>query len=302
MQARKISAAIATTLALCGSAARADLTIEFDYSLDVNHFFTADKRQVLNQVASIFGHNLGNHLAAIDNLSFTGPDMAYFDYATGQWTAYAGSAASMSHQNIAADTLRIFVGATDLKGSAVGLAWVGTAYPARSGAAFGFGSGWGGEILFDTTMDLSGLTSIDGSHPYAGQTMARNWYVDSDIRDLEAFGATKLYVDPANPSGPYWSLQQLDFASVAMHEMGHMFGLPHSYDTADSMFPSIGGGERKFFDGNDWSAMQAHGWQVKSFNPDLTQVVSVPEPASYALLAAGLGCVGWAARRRRPQA
>lgn len=254
-----LAATLAAALVSAAPSAQA-LNIVFDYSLDTAGFFTNAKRETLDQVASIFENNLTNSLAALTDVSFS----------TGLMAGYAGTALSVTDRDIAANTLVIYVGAVDLSSSTIGLAYVGTAVPNRTNTSDnGFFSGWGGQMLFDTTTS-SGA--------------ARNWYFDSDIRSAETVSGT------------------LDFATVAMHEMGHVFGLLHDGTVqGDNMFPTTNG-TRNLFSVNDWLDMRTEGWAVASTTPDLNQVVvvttPVPEPSAYALMLAGLAAVGLRARRR----
>jgi len=152
-------------------------------------------------------------------------------------------------------------------------------------------SPWGGFISFNK----------DYSH----------WFFDTTLATDDDIGA-----------------QQIDFLSVAVHEMAHVlgFGTADSFkrwvtgDTYDgpntpatpldgydfhwlegttstihgvsfeaAMDPSIDAGQRKLLTDLDWNALRDIGWQVSP----------APEPGTWAMLLAGLGLVGWAARRRR---
>ena len=64
-------------------------------------------------------------------------------------------------------------------------------------------------------------------------------------------------------------------------------------DAANLMRPYLGRGYIQNATEADWAAMDAIGWDVTT---------PVPEPETYAMMLAGLGAVGWAARRRRERA
>lgn len=286
MQRKYWGGALAAAMALLSGSAQA-ITFEFDYNLDTNNYFTAGMRQELDQVGSIFGRNLTNTFGALSNYSTTLGNL------------------TIQHLNLPADTLRIYVGASDLSSSTLGLAYVGTAQQT-------FGRGFGGYIQFDTvgTEDYvpDGWTMHDFTN--AGYTLpqravARNWYVDNDITTMETFTSTR--VDLVGGGWLMLPTTAMDFYSVAMHEMGHVLGLPHVYDSTMSaaygepqtvaMGPMLSTGTREYFTEADWSALGQKGWQVASLSPEL--VSAVPEPSSYAMLLAGLGLVGAAVRRQR---
>jgi len=286
MQRKYWGGALAAAMALLSGSAQA-ITFEFDYSLDTNNYFTAGMRQELDQVGSIFGRNLTNTFGTLSNYSTTLGNLTIQDL------------------NLPADTLRIYVGASDLSSSTLGLAYMGTARQT-------FGRGFGGYIQFDTvgTEDYvpDGWTMQDFTN--AGYTLpqrvvARNWYVDNDITTMETFTSTR--VDLVGGGWLMLPTTATDLYSVAMHEMGHVLGLYHVDDSIMStaygepqtvaMGPYTSAGTREYFTEADWSALSQQGWQVASLSPEL--VSAVPEPSSYAMLLAGLGLVGAAVRRQR---
>ncbi|MFG6466252.1 matrixin family metalloprotease [Roseateles sp. BYS87W] len=262
------------------------LNIVFDYTLDKSNFFTQDKRNVLEQVASIFEYNLTNTLQARTVNTTLG---AFMD-SNG---AAVGSALTLSNYQVAADTIVFFMQAGAFTGSTLGVAYVGTA---RSGYA---------DMIFQTQpQSLSSLPYPAlgvTTNPYANQTRALFSY-DQDIRNFERPAPESLPVNPNQPNGARWVdvAPPVDFASVVMHEMGHAFGLSHSSNLPDAMYPSIGPVQRKFFDANDWNAMTAAGWSIRTSAPDLNLAVvlpqPVPEPATWALMALGVLALQW--RRR----
>ncbi|MCB1887676.1 MAG: matrixin family metalloprotease [Rhodocyclaceae bacterium] len=275
------------------------ITIEFDYSFDDGATrLSSAQRNVLDYVAAEFGSRLTDTLD-----SETYGLLNFFDPA-----GPGGAGIQLTNQTIAADTLRVYVGASQLGGSTVGLGGPGGG-SIRSRGETGVGSTdfapWGGAISFDVDT---------------------NWYVDNDPTTREAFSG-------------------FDFYSVATHELGHVlgFGTAGSWfsqvsgsgfvgDAAVATYSAeqgspqgsvplagglshwsngltsfvggvrqevaldgtIGFGVRKDFTDLDWAALADIGWEV-------SPVSAVPENDAYALMLAGLGLLAMVSRRRSAQ-
>jgi len=277
-------------------------TIVFDYTYDTNNFFPVDSQQrtTLEAAAARLTSRLTDSLTAITP-GGSNTWTAIFDNPT------TGATVNLVNPTIAANEIRVFVGAQALGGNTLGFggfgAWSGggsTEFLQSIGRGqfdvFSAGSTqtdfglWGGTITFDS---------------------ATNWH----------FGLN------APASG------QFDFLSVALHELGHVlgFGTAPSWDnlitgttyngsvanalaggplttTADkghwaegttylgqeaAMDPTIMIGMRKEFTELDFAGLDDLGWQV----------VPVPEPASIIGVVIGVaGAWGGVRRlRRKPE-
>lgn len=258
------------------------LDIQFDYSLDTSGFFTAERRITLEQVASIFENNLSNTFAARNNVSFT-----LGDFTDELDAPIANTGVSVSNLSLPANTMRFYVNAGALGASVLGLAWVGTAMQ-------GYGS-----LIFNSSMiQVADLLPEDAIN--ITPAVVQPWKFDNDIRTFETPVPIQATATVPNFGPITLSIDQVDFATIAMHELGHAFGLEHSENGNDAMTPVYAGdGARVFFTSNDWTAMASQGWQVKSTSPDLNQVVTVvPEPGCMGLMFVGVGFVGFWRRRR----
>lgn len=205
---------------------RSLLTINFvfDYSLDSQGFFSSSQaRDLLEQAGSMLGGTLTDSLSAISPGSGN------------TWTAQfsnpgSGSLASFNNLTVAANSLLIFVGARDLTGGAV-----------AEGAPGGY-SGNGSDDWFNLlagrgqagAVPTGGQVASDFG-PWGGSltfdSVGTDWFLGSSITQIGA--------------------NQMDFLSVAQHELGHLlgFGTAESFDRYVSGNSFIGPNARSAYDG-----------------------------------------------------
>ena len=310
MPARMLTRALASaSLLAAAQAALANIDIQFDFSYDSSNFFAANPGSiaVLDAAASVFETRFADTLSAITSSGANHFSPSFFD------PSAPAANITLSNQSVASDVIRIYVGASGLGGSTRGL-----------GGPGGF--------------DCSGFSGFCSTDTQRGQGETRNLYdangnlVSRDAVDVAPWGGSISF----DNSATNWHFglttaglnsSQADFYSVAVHEVAHVLG----FGTSDSftartfgsdfvgastgavalsddlghwadgtlgsvdglsqqaaMSPSIVGGQRKYFTDLDFAAMRDIGWQV----------TAVPEASSWAMLLAGLGLVGFAARRR----
>ena len=279
--------------------ALANIDIQFDFSYDTSNFFSSnpDSIATLNAAAAVFETRFADSLSAITSSGSNSFDTIFFNPADP-----FGSDVTLADQSVQADVILIYVGAANLGGGTLGIGGPGgygcSGFGAFCSNASSRGQGtvtgssatdfatWGGAISFDNT--------------------STNWYFGLDASGLGS--------------------SQYDFYSVAVHELAHVLGFSSSdsFDnlvqgsnfvgthagtvalTADghgadgtmslvngvpqeaAMDPTIANNQRKYFTDLDFAAMQDIGWQV----------TAVPEADTWVMLLAGLGLVGFAARRR----
>lgn len=160
--------------------------IQLDYSRDVSGFFNnAEARATLEQVAAELGGALTTNLAAIAPGGGNTWSATFFDPASGGQT-------SVPNLTVGANTLKIYVGARDLPGSTAG-----------------FG-GYGGNSISGSQAWLNAVQTrgASGFAPWGGSITfdtTQNWHLGSSTSGLDA--------------------NELDFYSVAVHEMGHVLGI-----------------------------------------------------------------------------
>jgi hypothetical protein len=172
------------------------INIQVNYSMDLlsnggSGFFQENPAAVtvMNQVATEMGERISANLAAIDASGADSWSASFYSPETGNLTTVA-------NLNVAANTITVYVGAHTMSGGEVGYGATG-------------GYSWSGYQSFGTAVESRNWSAFaaDGGGIWGGSIQFAtnaNWY----------FGL--------NPAG--LQSNQIDFYSVATHELGHVLG------------------------------------------------------------------------------
>jgi hypothetical protein len=238
------------------------VAVQFDYSFDVSGFFNDPvRRAVLQQAADDLAVHLDTPLAPIVPSGGNTWSEVFLDPSTGRTTRVANPV-------VPANTLVVYVAGRNFPDATAGETGLGEASAAGSGA-------W---RSFVATRGPAGTTLWGGSTAFDTTT---NWF----------FGTSTVGLGRG----------QVDFYSVAIHELGHALGL----GTSDQWFAQVSG--RLFLGPNadvvyggpvplsselgHWADGLTVGGQPVSLDPTIRSGVRVPFSA---IDFAALRDVGWA--------
>jgi len=197
----------ATRLALEALEAREvpAINIAFDFTLDLranggNGFFESnpDAKAVLRQVAQEMGQRVSANFSSISASGSNSWTAAFFNPNSGQQY-------TISNLNVPANTLIVYVGGRAMPGGEAGQGGSG-------------GYGWSGSASWGNTVKTRGWS---GFAPWGGS-------LAFDSSETWHFGLTTTGLDP----------QEIDFYSVATHEIGHLLGI----GTAPQWFSQVQNG------------------------------------------------------------
>lgn len=284
------------------SAAQANIDIQFDFTYDINSFFSAsDRKAALDAAASVFETRFADSLAAIVSSGRNSFDTVFFN------PSNPNNNITLSNVSVAADVLRVFVGSTNLGGTTLGVGGPGGfscsgigsfCSDARSrGEGLVSGSSavdfapWGGAMSFNSTVDWHFGLTTDGLE--SGEADFYSVAVH-ELAHVLGFGTSDSFARYVDGSfyGP--SAMAVHGGAVPMMNDGvHWFDGTRSFvngvQQETAMDPTLRFGTRKYFTDLDYAAMRDVGWEV----------TPVPEAETWAMMLAGLGLVGTMVARRR---
>ena len=277
----------------------AGIDIVFDYSADANGFFSNQvRRNTLESAAAAFEARIADSLSAIT------PGSGSNVYTLSALNPSGGGLITLVNQPIAANEVRIYVGAQDLGSlgfSSTQFSVNGTqsfvnmvASRGQSGALAtpptDYGP-WGGSITFDASVNWqSDATALVATSQYdlysvavheighllgIGQSGA--WNAQSTTLQFNGAAASSVLGGPVPlADNSHWA------SSVRSPINGS-----GSFETA--LDPELQNGTRKTMTDLDWAALQDVGWQVSP----------IPEPQMWMTMLAGLCLLAGARWGRR---
>lgn len=185
------------------------VSVVLDYRFDTNNFFDSQlKKDIIQEAANVFAAKFKDDLTAISPSS------------SNRWTAVfsnpaTGATESVANLAIASSTIVVFVGGRDLPGQTAGLGGPG-------------GYSVSGTTTFRNTVANRGQSGATASPPTDFGPWGGAITFDSDGTDW-FFGTTTEGLGS----------NQTDFYTVALHEIGHVFG----FGTSNSFDALVSGGE-----------------------------------------------------------
>lgn len=325
--------ALALALGSTFGSAHAYVNIVFDYSHDTSGFFTADRKATLEQAAQAFETRVFDDLTAIQ--STPGGDGYVIEF---NQPNNSGLQTRIENANLAAGELRIFVGSGNvgLNGSRESIpitSQMGT-YNGVTSTTSQFGefaqnartrgqenwpdepAMWGGTITYDSSANWYADTDVSTTESFAGQwdlysvtlkglisilganVTSDAWYpLLSGVGRFNGAHAKEEY-GVRNPRGVLQAIPMEEIISSSTRLASNIQGKLDDGTLQTALFAwGLSMGERRHLTELDYAILDDMGWDVTGFT-EMPNTPPVPEPQTWAMLAAGLGLIGLQARKK----
>jgi hypothetical protein len=291
---------LACLLAFTSASASANINIVFDYTYDAG-FFTEERKDLMESVASVFEARITDTLDAITTQSGDVFSLSFHNPSSSNINSFVAL-----NSDIAENEYRIYLGAYSMGSNLLGNGGAGGFSTNLSDTEISRGQDgyspldansandtdfapWGGAISFNSARSDWDFNIDDGLTGFDFYSVALH-----ETAHALGFGTADSWVNQVDGicnSGPC----SLDGQPLATKDLAHwMEGTTSFVDGLEqeaAMDPTLSKNTRKNLTDLDWAGLSAIGWQVTA--------APVPEPETWAMLLAGLGLVGFAAKRRR---
>lgn len=326
--------ALALALGSTFGSAHAYVNIVFDYRYDSSGFFTADRRATLEQAAQAFETRVFDDLTAITSTpggngvvlelgsvgnSNIGQQITNATIAKNEIRIYVGGTSNGGLNYEEKIPLSATPGGMGLTPTTTDMAYANAAFSrGQTGWPESESGTWGGTLNYSTNVSWYADTDVSTTESFAGQwdlyTVTLKGLVSilgasdngldsgwlSLINGVGNFNGAKAKAEYGvrNSRGV---LQAVPLESVFSASTRLKSTIQGKLDDGDLQLAllawSLSTGERRYMTELDYAILDDIGWDVTGFT-EMPNTPPVPEPQTWAMLAAGLGLIGLQARKK----
>jgi len=316
-------------LASCFGSANAYINIVFDYTYDTNNFFTSDRRATLEQAATAFETRIFDTLDAIQSTPggnsialnlFEGVTVENANIAKNELRIYVNSSNSQGLTYSEGLPVSTTSGQMGISGDDAYLdaAWKRgqTGWPDSDVGT------WGGTVTFSSNVSWYADNDVSTVESFSGQwdlyTATLKGLVEimgvsdngvdvaylAKLNGVGSFNGEKTKIEYDVRGGRQNLLQAVPTEKIysaetrlAAHIKGDLTLNGVETEQLALLAWGLSTGERRYMTDLDWAIMDDIGWDVTGFT-EMPNTPPVPEPQTWAMLAAGLGLIGLQARKK----
>lgn len=326
--------ALALALGSTFGSAHAYVNIVFDYSYDSSGFFTADRRATLEQAAQAFETRVFDDLTAITSTpggngvvlnlgplgsSNVGQQVTNANIAAKELRIYVGSNSNGGLNYEEKIPVSAISGGMGLTPTTTDMSYGNAAFSrGQTGWPDSESGTWGGTLNFSSNVSWYADTDVSTTESFAGQwdlyTVTLKGLVGilgaaddgidtgwlSLINGVGNFNGAKAKAeyDVRNSRGILQAVPlEEDFSANTRLEANIQGKLEDGSMQLALLAWGLSMGERRHMTELDYAILDDIGWDVTGFT-EMPNTPPIPEPQTWAMLAAGLGLIGLQARKK----